>query len=118
MKKNGGSLAKVIKSCKKVIHVDNPPVNLKSSMRSKQNKTIRNMSRVKLLTYLQMCKDVYRPENLDELNERIDSHMDEKQKLEEILLDMRRQGEIDSKMLRKYEEKIKDLERLISLVMV
>nr|CAG8475147.1 2132_t:CDS:2 [Entrophospora candida] len=77
-------LSAVIKACKKVIHIDNPPLVGRAK---ETNKLIRDESRTRILLHLNACKEVYRPENLDQLNERIGSYMTEKEILEKLVAD-------------------------------
>ncbi|CAJ0634979.1 6864_t:CDS:2 [Entrophospora sp. SA101] len=77
-------LSAVIKACKKVIHIDNPPLVGRAK---ETNKIIRDESRKRVLLHLNACKEVYRPENLDQLNERIGSYMTEKEVLEKLVAD-------------------------------
>ncbi|CAG8712261.1 12827_t:CDS:2, partial [Funneliformis caledonium] len=65
-------LARVICSCNKIIHVNNPPMNIKDARRLKLNKEDREDSRSKLLLHLGACKDtIYRPKNLDKMQREI-----------------------------------------------
>src|SRR6185312_483015 len=71
-------ITKMIDSCKRrIIHVDNPPINIvgsgkKVEMRIALNKEIRAESRKILLKYLESCQGTYRPKSLDEINKKID----------------------------------------------
>nr|CAG8512353.1 9561_t:CDS:2 [Entrophospora candida] len=96
---------------KDIIYIDNPPLD----GRSKEiNKTTRDESRKRLLLYLFTCKDIYKPKNLDKLNERIGEYMTEKEILEQMVNDMKEQHKkIDEKMKKADEEfknKIKEME--------
>jgi hypothetical protein len=75
MKNENGSLRDVIQNCKKVIHVNN------LTEQEDPEITSRSESRVKLLTHLRSCREVYKPEELDQLNDRIGSYMTEKQQV-------------------------------------
>ena len=86
-------LSEIIKSSKKVIHVDNLP---ETGSYAEVGKKVREKSRTALLTYLRTCQEVYKPENLDGLNERINSYMTEKEQMK---------GEIDG-----FKKQIKELE--------
>jgi len=77
IKENNESIIEMIKSCNcKIIHIDNPPVNIKgkrAAERISSNKEIREDSRKVLLSHLKNCQDIYRPRNLERINEKIDS---------------------------------------------
>nr|CAG8484030.1 2640_t:CDS:2 [Entrophospora candida] len=109
--KENEKLAAVINGCRDIIYIDNPPLD----GRSKEiNKTTRDESRKRLLLYLFTCKDIYKPKNLDKLNERIGEYMTEKEILEQMVNDMKEQHKkIDEKMKKADEEfknKIKEME--------
>ncbi|CAJ0841218.1 54_t:CDS:1 [Entrophospora sp. SA101] len=72
-------LSTVIKGCKKVIHVDNPPITHRTKQIAEE---IREESKKKLLNYLNNCRKVYDPPNLDELNSRIRGYITDIEKLE------------------------------------
>ncbi|RHZ49125.1 hypothetical protein Glove_529g53 [Diversispora epigaea] len=83
MIKENSKLAEVIGSCNKVIHVDNPSiVDLEDEDEINVNENIREKSRIILLTHLYACRDNYKPENLDQLNDRIKNHMTVKEQLQ------------------------------------
>ncbi|CAG8776150.1 19638_t:CDS:2 [Gigaspora margarita] len=71
MIKNGGELAEMINSCNKVIYVDNPI----------ENNVARNKSRSILLQHLATCQEVYRPQNLRKLTEKVGKQINEKEQL-------------------------------------
>nr|CAG8499603.1 11101_t:CDS:1 [Entrophospora candida] len=72
MIKENNKLSQLVKSCKKVIHVDNPPIT--GRMKQVAEET-REGSRKKLLNYLKTCTKVYYPPKLDNLNDRIKDHI-------------------------------------------
>jgi len=79
---NGGELADVIRVCReRIIHVDNPPINVEDEDELAVNLKKRERSRTILLTRLAKCDDVYKPHNLDTLNERISNYTTENEKL-------------------------------------
>ncbi|KAF2072843.1 hypothetical protein CYY_005854 [Polysphondylium violaceum] len=93
-------LAKMIESCNKVIHVNNLTAEEEPSLQSRQD------SRLKLITHLASCKTVYKPKELDQLNEKIAGYMTDAQKAEmEIqklmmeIQDIRNQGQADKERL-------------------
>jgi len=83
-------LSEVIRSSKKVIHVDNLP---ESGSYAEISKKVRETSRTALLTYLRTCQDIYKPENLNGLNERINSYMTEKDQMQVNMNSLRSQLE-------------------------
>jgi predicted GTPase len=83
-------LSEIIKTSKKVIHVDNLP---ETGSYAEVSKKVRENSRTALLTYLRTCQDIYKPENLDGLNERINSYMTEKDQMNIQLTNLNRQLE-------------------------
>lgn len=83
-------LSEIIKSSKKVIHVDNLPG---TGSYAEMSKKVRESSRTTLLTYLRTCQDLYKPENLDGLNERINSYMTEKEQMQNQLINLNKQLE-------------------------
>jgi len=88
---NGGELAEVIHSCQeRIIHVNNPPLNLEDEDEVAFNQKKRERSRTVLLAHLVKCEDIYKPENLDTLNERIDNYMTENEKLEREIEETRK----------------------------
>ncbi|CAJ0868641.1 4187_t:CDS:2 [Entrophospora sp. SA101] len=96
---------------KNIIYIDNPPLYGRSK---ETNKIIRDESRKRLLLHLFTCKDIYKPKNLDKLNERIGEYMTEKETLEKMINDMKEQHkEIDEKAKKAGEEfknKTKEME--------
>ncbi|CAG8702896.1 9076_t:CDS:2, partial [Ambispora leptoticha] len=82
IEKENPSLAKLIKSCKKIIYVDNQP--LTDDYEKDEitiNKSKREKSRQKLLEHLETCKKIYKPDNIEIIQERISDHyMEEKEK--------------------------------------
>ena len=81
----------------RIIYVDNPPINSDNARRNAVNEETREVSREILLTLLGTCQGNYRPENLVQMNERINNYKTEKEKLEEELKEkdrmMKEQGE-------------------------
>jgi len=72
----------------KIIYVDNPSV---TGLSAETNKEIRNSTKKVLVEYLNGCQDVYRPENLDEINERIGQFFKRKEKEERIQEELRKE---------------------------
>ncbi|CAJ0647674.1 4840_t:CDS:2 [Entrophospora sp. SA101] len=72
MIKENKKLSQLVKSCKEVIHVDNPPITGRMKQVAEE---MREGSRKKLLNYLETCTKVYYPPKLDNLNGRIKDHI-------------------------------------------
>jgi GTP-binding protein EngB required for normal cell division len=68
------AITEMLESCnKKIIHVDNPPINIVGNERRTKarivlNKESRNLSRKKLLKCLEGCDEIYIPESIEILN--------------------------------------------------
>ncbi|CAJ0634983.1 6866_t:CDS:2 [Entrophospora sp. SA101] len=88
---------------KKVIHVDNPPLIGRAK---ETNRITRNESRKRILLHLSTCKEVYRPENLDQLNERIGNYMTEKEMLEKIVSSMEEDLKVQQERMERQEEEM------------
>nr|CAG8626468.1 417_t:CDS:2 [Entrophospora candida] len=88
MIKENDKLSTIIKECKKVIHVDNPPITHRTMEGAKET---REESRKKILNHLNTCKNIYYPPNLVEINVRIKEYMTGIEKLENELEDLKRQ---------------------------
>jgi len=82
--RSSDKISEVISSCNKFIHVDTPPLDIKDERRVKLNREDREYSRMILLTHLRDCRDVYKPNNLDKLNERVSKFKTEKERSEEL----------------------------------
>nr|CAG8534193.1 12731_t:CDS:1 [Entrophospora candida] len=64
-------ISRFVKSCKKIIHVDNPPITPRTKQVAEE---IREESGKILLEHLRTCTKVYNPLNLYDLNNRIKDH--------------------------------------------
>ncbi|MEG7979059.1 MAG: 50S ribosome-binding GTPase [Mollicutes bacterium UO1] len=111
MIKENGELSEVIRSCSKVIHVNNMNEDEDPSQKA------RNDSRTKLITYLRTCQESYKPENLDTLNERISNYMTEKERLQKEMEEMKQKfaenEEVNARRMQEAEEqRKKDLKEL------
>lgn len=106
MLEKGGELADVIRSCRnRIIHVDNSPLNVEDEEEINLNLKKCERSRTILLTHLAKCEDVYKPQNLDTLNERIDNYNTENEKLEkEIEKTRKKMLEQEEKLQRELNE--------------
>ncbi|RHZ35955.1 protein kinase [endosymbiont GvMRE of Glomus versiforme] len=90
MVEKGSELAKIIESCqRRVIHIDNPSLEVKDAGKLDRNKNKRSKSREILFEHLnKVCQEVpYKPPKLQSLSEAIVTYMEEKirkrKKLEE-----------------------------------
>nr|CAG8449814.1 3355_t:CDS:2 [Entrophospora candida] len=88
MIKENDKLSTIIKECKKVIHVDNPPITRRTKEGAEET---RKESRKKILNHLNICGKIHYPPNLVELNDRIKEYMTGIEKLENELEDLKRQ---------------------------
>nr|CAG8449798.1 3354_t:CDS:2 [Entrophospora candida] len=81
------NLSQLVKSCKKVIYVDNPPI----TFRTKQGvEETRKESRKRLLAYLSTCTKVYMSEKLQDIvDKKINGYMTLKEKLQNDINDLR-----------------------------
>jgi len=87
------SLAELIKSCNKLIYVDNSPIPVDGrTMKIVSAKEDRKLSRRMLLKHLVNDCGNYRPSGLDKLNERISSYMTEKEKLQKRLEELEKES--------------------------
>nr|CAG8630432.1 6140_t:CDS:1 [Entrophospora candida] len=78
-----------VKSCKNVIHIDNPPITHRTRQVAGE---IREESRRKILSYLHTCTEIYMPKNLQEIiDAKIKNYMTEKEKLLKEISDLKRQ---------------------------
>ncbi|CAG8449657.1 7717_t:CDS:2 [Cetraspora pellucida] len=108
--KENDSLKEIIESCQgRVIHVNNPPTELKgvSEERIKINKDERRDSKKILLDHLkEVCRkdDTYNPQNLKALTKKVYERIEKKKKLSEALDKLQKQlkrveGKIEDKKL-------------------
>jgi len=74
------NIADVIKNCNKVLYVNNPPIDTGDDDQDEVGRKVRGQSREILLTHAYQCQEIYKPGNLDEMNERIGGYMDETEK--------------------------------------
>nr|CAG8629264.1 9576_t:CDS:2 [Entrophospora candida] len=84
MIKENDKLSTIIKECKKVIHVDNPPITRRTKEGAEET---RKESRKKILNHLNTCGNIYYPPNLAGIKEYTTSI----EKLENELEDLKRQ---------------------------
>ncbi|CAG8547291.1 16036_t:CDS:1 [Cetraspora pellucida] len=85
------AIVEMIQSCsERVVHINNPPINMKGKEEMIQeqinlNKKICKNARKRVIGHLVTCEDVYKPESLDEINERIGRLLSENKVLQEQL---------------------------------
>ncbi|RHZ37730.1 GTPase [endosymbiont GvMRE of Glomus versiforme] len=108
----------------RVMYVDNPPVNLSGSgtrlrRQIELNKEICEESRRRLLAHLiNNCREVYRPNNLATLNERVENYQTEEEKMQAQMAELQQrianqaashQAQINAIQAR-HQQDLKDLE--------
>ncbi|CAG8715288.1 uncharacterized protein OCT59_017212 [Rhizophagus irregularis] len=115
-------LAELVRTCNKLIYVDNPPTNIEvgKNISEKQknrklkeietNREKREESRDVLIKHLIKNCGNYRPPSLDNLNKRVSSYMTEKEQLKKELDNLKNAIEEEKK---KAEERIAELEAKI-----
>ncbi|CAI2161907.1 5557_t:CDS:10 [Funneliformis geosporum] len=95
----------IIASCHKLIHVNNPPIDIDEEEELKIYKKARKKSRAILLEHLtENCQGIYKPKNLEELTTRISKHIKEKENLEQKIISLRSKGNLskeEEKQLKK-----------------
>lgn len=106
------TLSEIVKNCNEIIYVNNPSID------EKQRKSaielaieLREESRKIVLNHLTYKCGNYHPTKLNELNERIESYMTEKEKLEKRLEDELIEKESIRKMMKELEEKMEEATR-------
>lgn len=88
MIKKNDKLAEIVKSCQeKIIHVDNPSIEVEDDNEKRVNERKRTRSRKMLLDHLKKtCQEVsYKPKKLQDLSSDIVDYMEKKKELEEEL---------------------------------
>jgi len=103
-------LAEIFSSCNKILHVDNiTPVY------GQLSEQLRNIGHISLTVHLQSCNQLYRPQNLDELNSRIQNYQTEREKVQLAMKDLEDKiKDIDAKALRdkaNFETEMRNLEK-------
>lgn len=98
MIEKGGELEEIINSCdKRIIHVDNPPLN--DNRKLEINKEKRSDSREILFSHLNKFSQlIYKPQNLKEIGLGINDDMSEKEKIEEEM------GKLKEEIIKKDKE--------------
>ncbi|CAG8750328.1 44743_t:CDS:10 [Gigaspora margarita] len=98
-----------------VIYVDNPPLEGRPRV-VEINKETREESRKRLLTYLAGCQGNYRPNNIDELDQRVQDYKTNEQKLKDKMKEMeadrkRKEEEFRKKLADMKEEYTQELRK-------
>ncbi|CAJ0640808.1 11325_t:CDS:1 [Entrophospora sp. SA101] len=102
-------LSELVKSCNKLIHVDNPPITKRSKQVAEE---IRVESRKKLINYLKTCTKVYVPEKLQEVvDAKINGYMTHKERLQKEVNDLNGQLSEGNKKRKELDKKIKELQK-------
>jgi hypothetical protein len=105
-------LGEVIKSCNRVIHVDNSPMNIDDELEISINKRKREESRNKILVHLNTnCHLNYKPKNLDDLNSRIANHITDIQRLQK---ELREAKNLNDEQRRRMQNEIDELKNKVS----
>jgi hypothetical protein len=78
LRSENARLANIVNRVKKVLYVDNPPIRGRYATMAEDSQ---KESRKRLLTYLGTCQSIYKPSNLDTLNERVRDYMTDEEKL-------------------------------------
>ncbi|CAG8613543.1 1684_t:CDS:2 [Ambispora gerdemannii] len=89
----------------RVIYIDNPPLKGRSV---NTNREIREESRRILLTHLATCQGIYRPENLDDMNDRIGSYMTENERILQELENFKKRSEDEKRLSAEEKSKLND----------
>jgi len=84
LRDESGILADVVRSCNKILHVNNQPAIEDPTLSGRAH------TRLALLLHLSSCRDVYRPRELDQINERIATHINDKNKVQKQLEEMQK----------------------------
>ncbi|CAI2165559.1 16652_t:CDS:1 [Funneliformis geosporum] len=107
----------IVESCNKIIHVNNMTVIEDPDQNSRFD------SREKLLSHLINCQRIYRPKNLTELNEKTKENMEEREILQQTLIQINERIEEIKRNVKKQQveldkqtkESLKILEKIDSL---
>jgi len=103
LKEENPKFAHIFKEVRKIIYVDNPPME---GFYLEMAKQVRQESRKRLITYLGTCLDTYHPSNLATLNERIGDYMTNEEKL------IKQMKELEEKRKEEAEKFLKEVEDL------
>ncbi|CAG8689496.1 24823_t:CDS:1 [Cetraspora pellucida] len=111
LEKTNPDFFKIIKECKDIIFVDNPPlIGLPKSIEA--NRDVRECSRKKIIESFIPSDEKYYPPNLRQLSEKFVAHFEEKEKLEKELKETK---ELSNQDRKKMKERIKELEKEIEV---
>eukprot|EP01132_Coremiostelium_polycephalum_P011680 gene11680-14301_t len=81
--KNDPKMGPLVNSCNKIIYVNNQP--RVSYLDNEISDGLREKSRLRVMLHLRGCDQIYKPKELDQLEERIGSYMTENEKLQSEL---------------------------------
>ncbi|CAI2164805.1 1564_t:CDS:2 [Funneliformis geosporum] len=138
IKESNEGVVEMINSCdKRIIHVDNPSININFNDSNKErvetqiglNKAVREESRKILLKHLKTCEKVYKPENFDKVDKLIkDDVMKENKRLRKELKKIKSERKKEdliqervielNKKIDDLKEEIKNNEKLIERKMI
>jgi GTP-binding protein EngB required for normal cell division len=105
------TLSEILKRCNRIIYVDNPSVDEKQKpLKIAAAKESRETSRKILIDHLTYKCGNYYPTKITELNERVESYMTEKEKLQKELDELKLKREQGILEREKIEKKVSDLE--------
>ncbi|RHZ36192.1 GTPase [endosymbiont GvMRE of Glomus versiforme] len=110
LREENGELMGILKNSK-IIYVNNPPMVGRSARTAKE---LREESRKRLLTYLGTCKKSYKPDNIDDLDTRINDFMEQEEKLTKEITEkeqeiQKREAELQKEVAAIEEQKARDL---------
>ncbi|KAF2077553.1 hypothetical protein CYY_001171 [Polysphondylium violaceum] len=107
--KSNPKMKSIIKGCNKIIHVNN------MSIYEDKTQEARNDCRKILLTHLYNCRDVYKPVELDELNDKIKNYMTEEEiievQLKELSQSLEEASKTNQKLAETFEIQKKELDK-------
>jgi hypothetical protein len=102
MVRENNSIYDIVTSCgNRVIHVDNPSMNIDDELERTLSKRKREDSRNKLLSHLAQFQIPYKPSNLDYLNSKINGYMTDIERLQNNLSDVRSLSEEQKKQMQR-----------------
>jgi len=126
MKAENEEMFEIMENCRRIIHVDNPPIDIGENVKRRgkkiaDNRETREESRKILMVCLAACWEVYKPKNLDKLNEEVQNYVTEKERLQQVerqLEEMKNKlNEEQKRELEELRKKIFELEEKIAVLM-
>jgi septin family protein len=106
MMKENKEMAEIIRQLPRMIHVDNPTLNVEDEDEIALNTKKRKLSREQLMRQLYLFNAPYKPDNLNAINARVGEYMTEKERLEKELNEMKK---ISEEQRKEMEQKIDEL---------